>query len=65
MSKKSTRRLLQRRVLHWHPALLCFTLALLGSVYSGDVHLLNFGLKNKKVLNPQGRVTTLNIILII
>lgn len=47
-----------------HPALLCFILTLVESVYSGHIHLLNFKFKKKreKVLKPQGRVINLNII---
>lgn len=55
-----------------HPALLCFILVLLGSIYSGDTHLLNFrGLFGflfvlfVNVFKPQGRVISLNIILLI
>lgn len=63
-TKNPPKRLLQRRVyaLPKHPALLCFILALVGSVYSGDVYLPNFNLKKKKMfLKPQGIVISLNI----
>lgn len=45
-TKKTTTK--ESSALARHPAMLCSILALVGPVYSGDGHLLNFKLKKKK-----------------